>query len=189
MKKQQLLLLITSGFIACAFLLQGLLASPVIDENLKIVIVRHGEKPKSGDNLSCQGQNRALQLPAVLHKKFGVPDYTYVPSLSLGEETKHSRMFQTVTPFAIKYNLKINTSFGEKQTGNVAKELKKKTGTVLLVWEHSVIHDIAKSLGIENPPKWHGKDFDSIWIITFKNGKASMNIEKEEINPSSKCNY
>ena len=43
------------------------------DKNLKVVIIRHGEKPADkadgGDNLSCQGQNRALQLPAVLIKK------------------------------------------------------------------------------------------------------------------------
>ena len=42
------------------------------DKNLKVVIIRHGEKPadksEGGDNLSCQGQNRALQLPAVLIK-------------------------------------------------------------------------------------------------------------------------
>eukprot|EP00501_MAST-03F_sp_TOSAG23-6_P001308 GSMAST32.ASY1.ANO1.1356.1 assembled CDS len=189
MKKQQLRLFITSGVIACTFLLQGLLASTsTVDEDLEIVIVRHGEKPENGDNLSCQGQNRALQLPAILHGKIGVPDYIYVPSLKLGEETKHSRMFQTVTPFAIKYNLKINTIFGEKQTAKIAKDLKKKTGTALLVWEHSEIHDIAKSLGIEHPPKWHGKDFDSIWIITLKNGEASLNIEKEGINPSAQCN-
>ena len=28
--------------------------------NLKVVIIRHGEKPKDGDNLSCQGQSRAV---------------------------------------------------------------------------------------------------------------------------------
>ena len=53
------------------------------DTHLKVVIIRHGEKPTEkpsdksdgGDNLSCQGQNRALQLPAVLIKKIGKQDY------------------------------------------------------------------------------------------------------------------
>jgi len=27
---------------------------------LKIVIIRHGEKPDNGDNLNCQGLNRAM---------------------------------------------------------------------------------------------------------------------------------
>ena len=30
------------------------------DNRLKIVIIRHGEKPETGDNLSCQGESRAL---------------------------------------------------------------------------------------------------------------------------------
>ena len=79
--------------------------------NLKVVIIRHGEKPKNGDNLSCQGQNRALQLAAVLHTKLNIPNYIYVPALKSDDATKHSRMFQTISPFAIKYNLPINSKY------------------------------------------------------------------------------
>jgi hypothetical protein len=53
------------------------------DNSLKVVIIRHGEKPESGDNLSCQRENRALQLPSVLYQKFSKPDYIYVPSLEI----------------------------------------------------------------------------------------------------------
>ena len=34
---------------------------------LQIVIIRHGEKPTEGDNLSAQGLERALALPDVLN--------------------------------------------------------------------------------------------------------------------------
>lgn len=112
------------------------------DDGLKVVIIRHGEKPENGDNLSCQGENRALQLPAVLYCMFGSPDYTYVPSLGLDDATKHARMFQTVSPFAIQYNLTINSKYGEKKVADVAKSVQKKTGTVLLVWEHSAIPEL-----------------------------------------------
>src|SRR5690349_5777022 len=74
----------------------------------KIVIIRHGEKPAKGDNLSCQGFNRSLQLPAVLNKKFKVFDYIFVPSLNEGGSTKHSRMFQTIVPYGVGHNLDIN---------------------------------------------------------------------------------
>ena len=98
------------------------------DKNLKVVIIRHGEKPADksdgGDNLSCQGQNRALQLPAVLIKKIGKPDYTYVPALKLDKNTTHSRMFQTVTPFAVKYDLTINSKFDESEPNDVAKSVR-----------------------------------------------------------------
>lgn len=160
-----------------------------LDNSLKVVIIRHGEKPETGDNLSCQGENRALQLPAVLYQKFNKPDHTYVPSLGLGKSTTHARMFQTVTPFAIKYNLTVNSEFDEKDYLKIADHVLNKTGTVLLVWEHSVIPSIAGKLGVNNPPPWAGDDFDSIWVITFANGKASLSIDKEGITPSSDCNF
>ena len=159
------------------------------DEDLKIIIIRHGEKPENGNNLSCQGENRALQLPTVLYQKFNKPDFTFVPLLELGKSTKHARMFQTVTPFAIKYDLAVNSEFDEKDYKKIAAHVMKKTGTVLMVWQHSAIPPLAEELGVNNPPAWKDKDFDSIWIITFKGGKASLSMDKENITPSPECNY
>lgn len=169
----------------------------VPDKNLKVVIIRHAEKPSEkpadksdgGDNLSCQGQNRALQLPAVLIKKIGKPDYTYVPALKLDKNTAHSRMFQTVTPFAVKYDLTINSKYDESELNNAAKSVLKKSGTVLMVWEHSAIPDLAKVLGVDNPPKWKGADFDSIWIVTYVSGKAELTVDQEGLNPSESCGF
>ena len=167
------------------------------DKSLKVVIIRHGEKPtekpsdtsNGGDNLSCQGQNRALQLPAVLIKKMGKPDYTYVPALKLDKNTAHSRMFQTVTPFAVKYDLIINSKYYESELDNAAKSVLKKSGTVLMVWQHSAIPDLAIALGVDNPPKWKGADFDSMWIVTYANGKAELTVEQEGLNPSKSCGF
>ena len=167
------------------------------DKNLKVVIIRHGEKPTEkpsdksdgGDNLSCQGQNRALQLPAVIIKKIGKPDYTYVPALKMDKNTAHSRMFQTVTPLAVKYDLTINSKYNESEPNDVAKSVLKKSGTVLMVWEHSAIPDLATALGIDNPPKWKGADFDSIWILTYASGKAELTVDQEGLSPSENCGF
>ena len=167
------------------------------DKSLKVVIIRHGEKPAEpavkqaagGDNLSCQGQNRALQLPAVLIKKIGKPDYTYVPALKLDKNTAHSRMFQTVTPLAVKYDLTINSKYDENELNDAAKSVLKKNGTVLMVWEHSAIPDLASALGVDKPPKWKGADFDSIWIVTYASGKAELTLEQEGLNPSANCGF
>ena len=185
---KQILLSIVVGITISAISFQSV-GGTVQDNNLKVVIIRHGEKPETGENLSCQGENRALQLPAVLYQKFNKPDHTYVPALRLGKSTTHARMFQTVTPFAIKHNLRINSKFNETDDNGIADHILTKTGTVLLVWEHSVIQAIAQKLGVDTPPAWSGKDFDSIWVITFPNGKASLSIEKEGITPSPICNY
>ncbi len=158
-------------------------------DGLKVVIIRHGEKPDSGDNLSCQGENRALQLPAVLYKKFNVPNYSYVPMLALGKSTSHARMFQTITPFAIQYNLTVNSKYGEKDTAKAAGDVMGKIGTVLMVWEHSEIQSLATNLGVKNAPAWNGDDFDSIWVITYQKGKATLTPDKEGISPSATCNF
>src|SRR5947208_16944991 len=89
-------LLAAIGFIYCS-------NSQSTQSNLqRIIIIRHGEKPDQGDNLSCQGLNRALQLPAVLNQKFGTPNAIFVPSLKMGKSTNAARMYQTIVPFAVK---------------------------------------------------------------------------------------
>lgn len=157
--------------------------------NLKVVIIRHGEKPKDGDNLSCQGQNRALQLASVLYAKLNIPDEIYVPSLKSDDSTKHSRMFQTISPFAIKYNLPINSKYESDENEKIVKSVFKKNGVVLMVWEHNAIQQLAKALGVDDAPTWADSDFDSIWIINYQNEQAKLSLEKEGINPAVNCNY
>ena len=159
------------------------------NNTLKVVIIRHAEKPKDGDNLSCQGQNRALQLATVLHEKLNIPDEIYVPSLKSDDSTKHSRMFQTISPFAIKYNLPINSKYSSDENDKIAKSVFKKDGLVLMVWEHNAIQALAGALGVDDAPQWDGADFDSVWIINYQDGKAKLVMDKEGINPAVNCNY
>ena len=67
----------------------------------RVVIIRHAEKPESGDNLSCKGFNRSLQLTTVLYNKFNVPDKIFVSSVGNGKSANQLRMLQTITPFAV----------------------------------------------------------------------------------------
>lgn len=172
-------------------LLPGFLFAQSLPDSvqLRVVIIRHGEKPVSGDNLSCQGLNRSLALPPVLDSLFGVPGHTYVPTIQTGKSTSSVRMFQTITPFAVRYNLKVNSNYAETDTAKVAADVSKKTGTVLMVWEHHNIPGIARNLGVKGVPDWKGSDFDSIWIIQFIKGKSRpvMTIAQENIIPSPAC--
>lgn len=159
------------------------------NDDLKVVIIRHAEKAKDGDNLSCQGQNRALQLANVLHQKINKPDFTYVPALKLDKATKHSRMFQTVTPFAVKYDLTINSKYATDDYDALAKSVLKKEGTVLMVWSHREIANVAKALGVEDAPEWQDSDFDSMWEISYHKGKANLMVSQEGLNPTTACNF
>lgn len=154
----------------------------------KVVIIRHGEKPDNGDNLSCKGFNRSLQLPGVLYNKFKVPDKIFVPAVDNKKSASQLRMLETITPFAVKYNLKIDSKYDVDDVQDLAAALMKTNGYALVVWEHGKIDNLVKALGINTKgTKWNDDDFDSIWIINFKNGKGTLSFDKENINPSDAC--
>jgi hypothetical protein len=171
-------------FLICYHPSSGQQAAPLLK---RVVIIRHGEKPDRGDNLSCPGLNRALQLPDVLNKKFGIPNSIFVPSINTGKKTSAARMYQTIVPFAVKYNLNINSKYDVDDTKGLAGDILTKDGTVLLVWEHKHIDNILKALGVQTSGKWADEDFDSIWIINFQSGKAILTKDKEGINPGTDC--
>ena len=45
---------------------------------------------------------------------------------------------------------------------------------VLICWSHKDIPGLATALGVANPPVWHGHVYDRLWIIKFKDGKATL---------------
>jgi len=163
---------------------------------LRVVIIRHGEKPEQGDNLSCAGLNRALALPAVLDQLLPTPPaYTYVPIIGTNDDsTSQARMFQTVTPYAVRHNLCVNSDYAVENAAGLAQELRRQRGTALVVWEHSAISKIVKELGLEEALEWPDEDFDSIWLIEFSGGGAKGKAKhpqltrlRQHIQPAATC--
>ena len=163
---------------------------------LRIVIIRHGEKPAEGDNLSCTGLNRALALPAVLNELMpSPPNLTFVPVIGTDDKnTTRVRMLQTVMPYAVQHNLTINSDFMVANTKAFARQLRRLRGTVLVVWEHNNIVEIAQDLGLENVSGWPDADFDSVWTISFSGGGAKGKAKRpvlaksrQHIHPSPVC--
>jgi hypothetical protein len=156
--------------------------------NLRVVLIRHAEKPQKGYNLTCKGLNRSLQLVSILYSRFGLPAAIYVPSLGERDSTKHARMFQTIAPFVTKYNLTIRTSFHENDTSQLAQAIRQQKGVVLVVWEHSRLPAIARCLGVKDVlHHWKDDDYDSIWIIDYVNGAAVLIKDKEGLHPGEAC--
>lgn len=167
--------------------MESAFAEAETDAGLKVLIIRHGEKPKNGENLTCQGENRARQIPAVLEKKFGKMDYLYVPTVvGRGDKTLHSRMFQTATPTAIRNGLEINSQFSAADAGPVAQSVLKKKGTVLLVWNHKAIAKLAQSLGVTTAA-WQDADYDRILVIRYPKGQAMLEVDAQGLSPALEC--
>ena len=154
----------------------------------RVVIIRHAEKPEKGDNLSCKGFNRSLALTSVLYNKFRLPDRIFVSEVGNGKTTNQLRMLETIAPFAIKYNINIDTRFEVDDVKDVAAAILKTNGYALVVWQHDKIDNIVKALGADTKGiKWSDDDYDSIWIVSFKNGKAIFTVDKENLNPQDTC--
>ncbi|SDD98475.1 hypothetical protein SAMN05216464_103244 [Mucilaginibacter pineti] len=159
-------------------------------KELKTILIRHGEKPDDGDNLSCRGLNRSFKLVNVLYSRFGKPDYIYVPAPGLGKKTKNCRMLQTILPFAVKYNSAINTKYSVEEADQLATELLSQEGTIFVIWEHNQLPSIVKSLGVKGKElEWKSSDYDSIWIVKILKGAAYLSKEKENIAPSDNCSF
>jgi hypothetical protein len=88
---------------------------------------------------------------------------------------------------AAKYNLAIKSKYDEKDSAGLMSEIRQKRGTILVIWEHSMLVAIVHQLGIQDQLNWPANDYDSIWIVTFKNGKAIFTADIEGLTPANEC--
>lgn len=141
----------------------------------KIIIIRHGEKPKDDTaiGLSNHGRRRAAALVAYLPVEFQPIDYIFATKPSKAS----TRPLDTVVPLALSMNTKINTEFEDAEVKEFAEHVlttSEYAGKTLLVcWHHGKIVDLVKYLGGQPPTeKWADDVFDRIWVIDYT-GEAS----------------
>ena len=79
----------------------------------QVIIIRHAEKPKQGDDLSLKGRERAAALvPFFLDGDKPTPAAIFAQGIS---DMRHSRRpVQTVTPLAHELNLSVKTYHHER---------------------------------------------------------------------------
>lgn len=140
----------------------------------RIVIVRHGEKPKEdGDpKLSKFGRMRAIGLSKIL-PKFVQPDFIFAC-----KNSKESvRPYETIRPTAKKLGMGVNLKFADKDVKKLVKELsrKKYRGKVVLIcWHHGMMPKLIEKLGRVSPfKKWPENLFDRI-IDIDEEGLANL---------------
>lgn len=174
--------------------------SPTIVLNAKpaqVIIIRHAEKPEEGEDLSVKGLERAaalvpyfLNTPAVL--EYGKPAALYATDVQPNDTSRRTQ--ETLTPLSMALGLRIKHPFTMDQYSELAKEILSNSEyagkMVLVAWEHHNIPALAKELGVqEELPKWKGKDFDSVWTITYKgDGKVKFHTFSQELMFGDKPN-
>ncbi len=173
--------------IVAALLTVAAAPAPAADTVETIVLLRHGEKPPAGlGQLSCQGLNRALRLPAVLQRQFGRPDAIFAPDPAeqkpdSGQPYDYVRPLATIEPTAIRFGLPIQAEFGVSKLAALQQALlapRYHTSLVLVAWEHTDITALARALLAANggDPKqvghWPGDDFDSLYVLRITRSAA-----------------
>jgi hypothetical protein len=68
------------------------------------------------------------------------------------------RPLDTITPLAADLSITVDTSCDRDEPKAVAKVVKnyKGSGNILICWEHGVLHDIVKALGMKDAPQYPG---------------------------------
>lgn len=142
----------------------------------QVIIIRHGEKPKQGDDLSLKGRERAAALaPFFLDGDKQTPVAIFAQGVS---DKRHSRRhIETVAPLARELKLNVKT-YDHDDYSQMVKEILTKPEydgkVVLICWQHKAVADLATAFGVANPPNWRDDTFDRLWIITLKDGKATL---------------
>lgn len=156
----------------------------------QVILIRHGEKPPEGENLSVKGYERAAALVPFFLKTqnllpFGSPVAIYATKAN--KQDKSNRTQQTVAPLAQELNLKVKADYIATEYALAANEIVDNPNfegkTVLVCWEHHNIPPFIQELGVKAAlPKWNGDVYDQLWIVTYKtDGKVEFSIQNQAL--------
>jgi hypothetical protein len=141
----------------------------------QIVIIRHAEKPASGNELSARGFQRAQALPQFFKNntivtEFGPPVAIF--AMKPGSDEGSVRAIETVSPLATSLGLPIQENIVRDDLQTLVDTIKNDPTydgkMVLICWEHKVIPQLAADFGLQNgPSNWDGSVFDRAWVLDF----------------------
>jgi hypothetical protein len=174
-----------SRFWLCVLLL--LAGAPAFAQNSQgladtvVLIIRHAEKPGSGDSLTLAGEERAkayvhyFQNYTIDAKPITV-DYLFAAADSKG--SKRPRL--TLTPLSQATGLAIDQQFASKQVQELADEMRAKPHGrhIVICWHHGEIPALLQALGAkpeELLPKGKWPDDIFGWVIQLRyDGKGQL---------------
>ncbi len=154
-------------------------SAPAPQPPATIYLIRHAEKlTDKRPDLAQQGFLRAALLPNLFLPGNGrstlqKPDFIFATARSKNS----NRPVETVMPLSSALNEPISNEILDDDFAELAKLLLggNYAGKVVLVaWHHGKLPDLASALGATPPYKWPDTQFDRIWRIDYKDGKAKL---------------
>lgn len=160
---------------------------------IKIMLIRHAEKPGHYDGKRCAGVRsngeedkdslavRGWQRAGALCVLFGsarlagsrglaVPERLYAsnPDKINDKENKSRRNKETLAPLARLLGTETDLRFVKGQEAELAAAAVAGGGTVLIAWSHERLPDIAKHIpggDITAPRDWPDDCYDVVWVF------------------------
>ena len=155
-----------------------------------VLIVRHAENGGIGRSLAPRGEQRAEAYKDYF-LNFTVDSKRLEPNVIFAaKDSKQShRPRLTVEPFAKAAKLKIDTRFGNNQSGELAADLRaNQQGKVILIsWRHPYIPALLGALGA-NPKsflpngKWPDSTYDWVIILSYDQDGRLIQGSSKRIN-------
>lgn len=148
----------------------------------QIVIIRHAEKPASGDEVDQQGCERAYSLPPFFETNAIVNQFG-TPVAIFAAQPDHAgsslRPVETIAPTAQALGLEIQDPATKLNYPSVVQPIMSNPSydgkTVLVSWEHDAIPGLAQAFGAVLSPdtqSWPGVVFDEAWVLNFTSPQA-----------------
>ena len=146
----------------------------------QIIIVRHGEKLKHGNELNERGWERAHALvDFIKHNKaanrFGEPVAIFATKPH--SKTSSIRMIQTMLPLAQEIEVPVEARFERTETKRLARAILSRPWyggkTIVICWQSETIPDLVKALGLKHGPKEWDCGYDRAWILRYRGGRLA----------------
>lgn len=175
---------------ACLFLFNFTNAILLNKVNTKgnVMVIRHAEKPISGNDLSNDGWRRAECIRDLFSANETItPKVIYAQKASKknNENTADSRrQIETVAPLARKLDLVIDNSYTEYEVDELSKNvgtLSESEYPVLISWNHDDIKSFLINFGMKYQiaPTYPSNRYDLVFVINSMNGEVKFSSFSE----------
>jgi hypothetical protein len=163
-----------------------------------VIIVRHAEKPDTGDGLAPAGDARANAYVDYFEHftvNSNAVHFDYLFAAKDSRESKRPRL--TIKPLSKALGLVINTEFKDDKYAELAEELhagRYRNKNILVCWHHGKIPELLAALGADPHKllpngKWPEDVFG--WVVSLEydqKGNLNATVEDENLMPGDAAN-
>lgn len=150
----------------------------------QVLLIRHAEKPPSGNGLSVQGFERAAAFVPYFcfppqSSWYNIPNVCFAMCTSTNHQT--TRCTQTVAPLAQTLGIELIAQYTFADYKPMCDLIMKSSDydgkTVLICWAHENLGPIAGEFGVTPAPVYPSGVYDRLWVLDFSSDGKLINFQ------------